>query len=160
MESKDQDVYGHIEQFVDIDGQEQESEMLNPNQLAQAFTNDNLDPSDMVTHVSNYDFEGGEDGVEEDPDDIDNIDFNNYKGIYADDDAGQKYTCPETGAHFEPKDLCKRIYRIVDKRKPHEYELYGQPMLLDLVGSSLLAEAPYAEAVEQLAIAQKQASVD
>jgi len=119
-----------------------------------------MDPSDVVTHVSNYDFEGGEDGVEEDPDDIDNIDFNNYKGIYADDDAGQKYTCPETGAHFEPKDLCKRIYRIVDKRKPHEYELYGQPMLLDLVGSSLLAEAPYAEAVEQLAVAQKQTSVD
>ena len=31
-------------------------------------------------------YEGGEDiDVEED---VDNIDFNNYKGIYADDDAG------------------------------------------------------------------------
>ena len=30
--------------------------------------------SDPATHLSNYDFEGGEDGVEEDPDDIDNID--------------------------------------------------------------------------------------
>ena len=116
--------------------------------MANAFEEDEAaDPSDLVTHVSNYDFEGGDD-VEEDPDDIDNIDFNNYKGIYADDDAGQKYTCPETGAHFEPKDLCKRIYRIVEKRKPHEYELYGQPMLVDLVGSSLIADAPYAEAAE------------
>jgi len=53
------------------------------------------------------------------------VDFNNYKGIYADDDAGQKYQCPETGAHFEPKDLCRRIYSIVDKRKPFEIELYG-----------------------------------
>jgi hypothetical protein len=34
MESKNEGAYGHIEQFVDIDGQEQESEMLNPNQLA------------------------------------------------------------------------------------------------------------------------------
>jgi hypothetical protein len=49
-----------------------------------------------------------------------NIDFTNYKGIYADDDAGQKYQCPETGAHFEPKDLCKRIYKIIQKLRPHE----------------------------------------
>jgi hypothetical protein len=57
--------------------------------------------------------------------DAENIDFANYKGIYADDDAGQKYQCPDTGAHFEPKDLCKRIYKIVEKRKPFEFELYG-----------------------------------
>ena len=84
-------------------------------------------------------FEGG------DPDDVDNIDFNNYKGIYAEDDAGQKYQCPETGAHFEPKDLCKRIYRIIEKRKPFEIELYGQSMLVDGVGTSLIAKAPYAD---------------
>ena len=52
--------------------------------------------------------EGGDD------DDIDNIDFANYKGIYAEDDTGQKYTCPETGAHFEPSDLCRRIYKIIE----------------------------------------------
>ena len=51
------------------------------------FSDAEIDPSEMVTHVSNYDFEGGDDGAEEDPDDLDNIDFNNYKGIYADDDA-------------------------------------------------------------------------
>ena len=76
-------------------------------------------------------------------DDGENIDFTNYKGIYADDDAGQKYQCPETGAHFEPKDLCKRVYKIIQKLRPHEMELYGQPMLLDGVGSSLIAHAPY-----------------
>jgi len=35
MESKNAEgANGHIEQFVNIDGQEQESEILNPNQLA------------------------------------------------------------------------------------------------------------------------------
>jgi len=29
--------------------------------------------------------------VEENPDDGENIDFNNYKGIYAEEDNGQKY---------------------------------------------------------------------
>lgn len=42
--------------------------------------------SDHITLISNYEYEGGEEV--EDADDIDNIDFNNYKGIYADDDAG------------------------------------------------------------------------
>jgi hypothetical protein len=87
---------------------------------------------------------GGAEELEVADDDVENIDFNNYKGIYADDEGGEKYTCPETGAHFEPKDLCKRIYKIIEKRKPFELELYGGPMLLDLVGSSLIADAPYA----------------
>ena len=91
-----------------------------------------------------YEFQGDDNQAENDADVEENVDFNNYKGIYADDDAGQKYQCPETGAHFEPKDLCKRIYKVVEKRKPFEIELYGQPMLRDIVGSSLLAKAPYA----------------
>lgn len=92
-------------------------------------------------------YEGGDDGDE----DVDNIDFNNYKGIYADEDAGQKYTCPVTGAHFEPRDLCKRIYKVIDKRMPLQYELYGQNMLVDGVGTSLLAEAPYAQSKKRSA---------
>jgi len=39
-------------------------------------------------------------------------DLINYKGIYYNDDAGQKYTDPETGAHFEFRDMCKRLTRI------------------------------------------------
>jgi len=85
----------------------------------------------------------GIEAKKEQHDDVDNVDFNNYKGIYADDDAGQKYQCPDTGAHFEPKDLCRRLYKVVEKRIAFEMEFYGQPMLLDGVGSSLIAEAPY-----------------
>lgn len=33
----------------------------------------------------------------------------NYKGIYFGDDPNTKYTDPETGAHFEFKDMCKRL---------------------------------------------------
>lgn len=47
---------------------------------------------------------------------VDQMDLNNYKGIYANEDAGVKYTCPVTGAHFEFKDLCKRINRLADRR--------------------------------------------
>ena len=44
----------------------------------------------------------------------------NYKGIYYNDDAGQKYTDPETGAHFEFRDMCKRLTRILQKREAYE----------------------------------------
>lgn len=39
-------------------------------------------------------------------------DLINYKGIYFNDDQGNKFTDPVTGAHFEFKDMCKRIIRI------------------------------------------------
>jgi hypothetical protein len=41
----------------------------------------------------------------------------NYKGIYFGDDQGQKYTDPETGAHFEYKDMCKRLQKVMQKRE-------------------------------------------
>ena len=44
----------------------------------------------------------------------------NYKGIYYNDDAGQKFTDPETGAHFEFKDMCRRLIRIQQKREAYE----------------------------------------
>ena len=43
-------------------------------------------------------------------------DLINYKGIYFNDDAGQKFTDPETGAHFEFKDMCKRLNKVSQKR--------------------------------------------
>lgn len=33
------------------------------------------------------------------------IDHNNYKGIYVNDEPGQKFTDPETGAHFRFDDM-------------------------------------------------------
>jgi len=38
------------------------------------------------------------------------VNLNNYKGIYYDDD-NEKYTCPETGAHFRFEEM----HRILDK---------------------------------------------
>lgn len=56
--------------------------------------------------------------------DLDDIDFGNYKGIYANDEHGQKYQCPETGAHFEVKDLSRRILKAMEERKVLEEQLY------------------------------------
>ncbi len=44
-----------------------------------------------------------------DDDGEDDIDFKNYKGIYINDEPGQKFTCPETGAHFRFEDMQKRL---------------------------------------------------
>ena len=40
------------------------------------------------------------------------VDLINYKGIYFDDDSGEKYQCPETGAHFEYYDMYRRLNRV------------------------------------------------
>jgi len=54
-------------------------------------------------------------------DDHDNVAaLNNYKGIYANDDNTQKYQCPITGAHFEVKDLCRRLTKVIEIIKPIE----------------------------------------
>ncbi len=53
-------------------------------------------------------------------DESDNVDFANYKGIYAEEDTETKYTCPHTGAHFEFNDLCKRMNKIQLMRKRME----------------------------------------
>ena len=52
--------------------------------------------------------------------DVDNIDFANYKGIYAEDESEQKYTCPTTGAHFEFNDVCRRLSKVLIYRKQLE----------------------------------------
>jgi hypothetical protein len=60
---------------------------------------------------SSMEMEGG--GVDKDNDsDIDNIDFNNFKGIYIDEDPNRKYQDPDTGCHFEYYDLCKRMAKL------------------------------------------------
>ena len=49
-------------------------------------------------------------------------DLINYKGIYFDDDSGQKYQCPETGAHFEYLDMYRRLKKISTQRHKSERE--------------------------------------
>jgi hypothetical protein len=67
--------------------------------------------------------------IDADPE-CDNINFANYKGIYAEDDtADQKYTCPITGAHFEFNDVCRRLQKVIEKRRPYEDTLYGKTPL-------------------------------
>ena len=55
--------------------------------------------------------------IEGDNEDVDNVDFANYKGIYAEEDNDTKYTCPVTGAHFEFKDISKRLNTVLLYRK-------------------------------------------
>lgn len=57
---------------------------------------DHQQPANKNAGAQGGNAEGGEDLI-------------NYKGIYYNDDAGQKYTDPETGAHFEYKDMCRRL---------------------------------------------------
>ena len=47
-------------------------------------------------------------------------DLINYKGIYFEDDTGQKYTCPDTGAHFEYLDMYRRLKKIAGVRIKEE----------------------------------------
>ena len=62
---------------------------------------------------SSHDLEMEGGAVEKDNDsDIDNIDFNNFKGIYIDEDPNRKYQDPDTGCHFEYYDLCKRMAKL------------------------------------------------
>ena len=48
------------------------------------------------------------------------MDFANYKGIYFEDDGGQKYTCPVTGAHFEYYDMFRRLNKVARQRQKLE----------------------------------------
>lgn len=60
--------------------------------------------------------EGGK--VDKDQDsDIDNLDFDNFKGIYFEEDPNRKYQDPETGCHFEYNDLIKRLKKLKALRK-------------------------------------------
>ena len=53
----------------------------------------------------------------EEPDsDVDNLDFNNFKGIYFGDKT-EKFQDPVTGCHFEYYDLCKRLSNLKQRRK-------------------------------------------
>jgi len=90
----------------------------------------------------------------------DDINFANYKGIYAEDEnADQKYTCPVTGAHFEFNDISRRLKKVIEKRKPYEDTLYGpsatatgQPKSIvqtDEMGQSMLSVSDELVAVAQ-----------
>ena len=59
----------------------------------------NMDPREAGAFDDDEDEDDDVQYGEEDSD-VDDIDPNNFKGIYFGDDPNKKYTCPETGAHF------------------------------------------------------------
>jgi hypothetical protein len=47
--------------------------------------------------------------------DYEDDDFGNYRSIHPgdnDDGGGLKYSCPNTGAHFEFTDICSRLAMV------------------------------------------------
>lgn len=62
-------------------------------------------------------------GLDKADSDIDNIDFNDFKGIYFDDDPNRKFQDPVTGCHFEYYDLCKRMVKLKSLRKKLDAQL-------------------------------------
>lgn len=54
--------------------------------------------------------------------DVDDLDFNNFKGIYY-GDKHDKYQDPETGCHFLYSDLCNRLRKLKEKRKVLDLQL-------------------------------------
>lgn len=53
--------------------------------------------------------------------DSEDIDAQNYKGIYFGDES-QKWQCPVTGAHFRYKDMFKRLEKVAYLRHSEERE--------------------------------------
>ena len=55
----------------------------------------------------------------------DDEDYGNYRAIHPgnnDEGGGLKYSCPDTGAHFEFTDICKRVAMVSKLRDKLEYE--------------------------------------
>lgn len=74
---------------------------------------------DQVEYIEDSD----EEEIEGGDSDVDDIDPNNFKGIYYGDDPNKKYTCPETGAHFKFEDMQRRLTEAKDWRKRLDKEL-------------------------------------
>ena len=88
---------------------------------------------ERVIYTEGYDDMEGSDGSldPENPDegeyyeeDEEDIDYENYKGIYFGDEPGQKYQCPETGAHFEFNDMCGRLKELQEQINAAELEMH------------------------------------
>ena len=52
--------------------------------------------------------------------DLDNVELNNYKGMFFNEDPGQKFQDEKTGAHFDFNEMCKRLFQL-KKMSPEEY---------------------------------------
>ena len=59
------------------------------------------------------------------------IDHANYKGIYIDEEPGQKFTDPDTGAHFDFEDMCHRLKSVEKERRSVDARVKYDQQLLD-----------------------------
>lgn len=50
------------------------------------------------------------------------VDHEHYKGIYFDEEPGQKYQCPDTGAHFEFNMMCTILDKVSAERRQWSVE--------------------------------------
>lgn len=73
--------------------------------------------------------------------DVDELDFNNFKGIYFNDDPNRKYQDPDTGCHFEYNDLCRRMVELKALRRDIDKEL-GLPITPDPPVEAAKAKLP------------------
>ena len=55
-----------------------------------------------------------------DLEDEEEIDYNNFKGIYFNEDPDSKYIDPVTGAHFTHTDMCERLSKIAELQRRYE----------------------------------------
>lgn len=65
---------------------------------------------------------GKEKKIDAEDSDVDDIDFDNFKGIYF-GDKHEKYQDPVTGCHFEYNNLCSRLHKLREKRKVLDLQL-------------------------------------
>ena len=79
--------------------------------------------NDPTTSRNSEEYEGGGKVAKDDDSDIDNLDFDNFKGIYFNEDPNRKYQDPDTGCHFMYSDLCKRLNKLKDLRKKLDEQL-------------------------------------
>ena len=64
--------------------------------------------------------------VGSDYEDEEDIDFNNFKGIYFNEDPDSKYIDEVTGAHFTHVDMCERLQKIAELQQRYEQRLKEQ----------------------------------
>jgi len=118
---------------------------------------------DEQRELSNY----GEDLADLYENDEDNVDLIKYQGIhlmnrqYEDgeedlDDQEERYSCPETGSHFEFLEMCRRLKKLQSKRKIVDKALEEEEARRDHVLQMRKEEGDnYQEGLEQQALGQE-----
>ena len=75
---------------------------------------------------------------DDDYEDIDDIDVINYRGIFVEEEAPEKYQDEVTGAHFEYNDLCNKLQNLIpvieNKKNDKKYVTIEMGKTIDSLG--------------------------